>query len=108
MKWKKMQKYFSQIIVVGYAFTFLTSCETKTDAINYGQDECAFCTMKINDDKYSAKILTAEGDNGKILTSGLNLILSNGLHFGTNSITMVLESLGIWSLVSPMNGKTIL
>ena len=57
-----MQKYFLHIIVVSCALTFLTSCETKTDAINYGQDECAFCTMKINDDKYSAKIKTAEGE----------------------------------------------
>jgi copper chaperone NosL len=43
----------------------LTSCDQKTEAINYGQDECAFCTMKINDDKYSAKIATSEGELDK-------------------------------------------
>ena len=60
MKQIKMKYCISQIIIVFGIIVLLTSCETKTDAINYGQDECAFCTMKINDDKYSGKIATAE------------------------------------------------
>jgi copper chaperone NosL len=57
-----MTYFISQIIIVFACITLLTSCENKTDAINYGQDECAFCTMKINDEKYSAKIKTTEGE----------------------------------------------
>ena len=62
MKKIKMQYYISQFIIICGIILIINSCESKTDAIYYGQDECAFCTMKINDDKYSAKIKTTEGE----------------------------------------------
>jgi copper chaperone NosL len=62
MKQIKMQNLISQIIIACVIIVLLTSCETKTEVIKYGQDECSFCTMKINDDKYSAKIATSEGE----------------------------------------------
>jgi copper chaperone NosL len=57
-----MQNFILRIVIVFAVITLLTSCDQKTDAISYGQDECAFCTMKINDDKYSGKIATSEGE----------------------------------------------
>jgi copper chaperone NosL len=58
----KTPRYFTQITIVFVIIILLTSCDNKTEAINYGQDECAFCTMRINDDKYSAELITSEGE----------------------------------------------
>ena len=62
MKLIKIQIFILQIIIICAVILLLTSCDNKTETINYGQDECAFCTMKINDDKYSAKLVTSDGE----------------------------------------------
>jgi len=61
MKLIKVLYHIHKIIIVYVIIMLLTSCDNKTEAINYGQDECAFCTMRINDDKYSAKIVETDG-----------------------------------------------
>ena len=47
---------FAWVIII-----IVTSCENKTNVINYGLDECAFCKMRINDEEYSAKIVMSDG-----------------------------------------------
>ncbi|WP_367916349.1 nitrous oxide reductase accessory protein NosL [Leadbetterella sp. DM7] len=46
-------------------FTFLPlllwSCAPKTEAFNYGEDQCSFCKMSIVDDKYAAETVTSKG-----------------------------------------------
>lgn len=61
MKPIKMLHYIPQIIIVSVIIMLLTCCDNKTETISYGQDECAFCTMRINDDKYSAMIVETDG-----------------------------------------------
>ena len=61
MKPIRVLHYIFKIIFVWVIIILLASCENKTEPINYGQDECAFCTMRINDDKYSAKIVETDG-----------------------------------------------
>ena len=56
------QKQIFQILIAYALILVLTSCDNKIESIQYGQDECAFCTMRIDDDKYSAMIMTAEGE----------------------------------------------
>ena len=51
-----------QVFTVTVLIIVLASCENKIESINYGQDECAFCTMRISDDKYSGTIVTVEGE----------------------------------------------
>ena len=65
MNYIKFQNKIVQILTVYILIIVLASCENKIESIHYGQDECAFCTMKINDDKYSAMIVTAEGETYK-------------------------------------------
>jgi len=61
MKLIKNRFYIFKIIFVWLIINLLASCENKSEAINYGQDECAFCTMRINDNKYSAMIVETDG-----------------------------------------------
>ena len=42
---------------------FLSSCESKTEPINYGKDNCSFCKMTIMDGKYATQLVT---QNGKV------------------------------------------
>ena len=37
------------------------SCTPKTEAFNYGEDQCSFCKMSIVDEKYAAEAVTAKG-----------------------------------------------
>ena len=62
MKPVRLLLCFPHIIIVCVIVVLLVSCDNKIESIHYGQDECAFCTMKINDDKYSAMIVTAVGE----------------------------------------------
>jgi copper chaperone NosL len=62
MKPVRLLLCFPRIIIVCVIVVLLVSCDNKIESIHYGQDECAFCTMKINNDKYSAMIVTAEGE----------------------------------------------
>jgi len=61
MKLIKMTHYTFRIILGCVFIMLLTSCDDKTEMIEYGQDECAFCTMRINDNKYSAMIVETDG-----------------------------------------------
>jgi len=37
------------------------SCTPKTEPINYGEDQCAFCKMSIVEDKYATETVTSKG-----------------------------------------------
>lgn len=39
----------------------LWSCTPKTEAFNYGEDQCAFCKMSIVEDRYAAETVTSKG-----------------------------------------------
>ncbi|MCX6350459.1 MAG: nitrous oxide reductase accessory protein NosL [Bacteroidetes bacterium] len=39
----------------------LTSCSTKPEAIQYGEEACSFCKMGISDVKFGAEIITTKG-----------------------------------------------
>ena len=41
------------------------ACEQKSEPINYGDDECELCRMRIMDNKYGAELVT---DKGKVYT----------------------------------------
>jgi len=62
MKLNRTLKYIPKFLIAFTILMLLTSCDNKTEAIDYGQDECAFCTMRINNDKYSAKLVTSQGE----------------------------------------------
>jgi len=50
-------------IVLLLLTTLIISCSEKkeTETINYGSDECSYCTMRISDNKYAAEIITSDG-----------------------------------------------
>lgn len=52
-----MKKYLKFITVLALVW----SCTPKTEPINYGEDQCAFCKMSIVDDKYATETVTSKG-----------------------------------------------
>lgn len=52
-----MRNYFKYILFL----TFVWSCTPKTEAINYGEDQCAFCKMAIVEDQYASETVTSKG-----------------------------------------------
>ena len=51
-------KYLVVLITILFS---LTSCDIKPVPINYNQDECAFCKMKISDVRFGAEMVTSKG-----------------------------------------------
>ena len=51
------------LLLVAPAFLLLVSCEreVKPVPINYGQDECEYCRMKITDPRYGSELLLKTG-----------------------------------------------
>ncbi len=43
------------------ATAVLLSCDIAPQEINYHQDECAFCKMKISDSRFGAELVTKKG-----------------------------------------------
>lgn len=52
-----MKKYLKFIPLLALVW----SCTPKTEPINYGEDQCAFCKMSIVDDKYATETVTSKG-----------------------------------------------
>lgn len=52
-----MKNCFRFIVLLALA----GACTPKTEAFNYGEDQCTFCKMSIVDDKYAAETVTAKG-----------------------------------------------
>lgn len=52
-----MKKYLKLTVIL----VFLGACTPKTEAFNYGEDQCAFCKMSIVEDKYAAETVTSKG-----------------------------------------------
>ena len=51
-------KYFTFLLPVLF---LLSSCEVKTQPLNYGKDACQYCKMSIMDKKFGAEIITVKG-----------------------------------------------
>lgn len=52
-----MKKYLNFTVLLA----LIASCTPKTEAFNYGEDQCAFCKMSIVEDKYAAQTVTSKG-----------------------------------------------
>ncbi len=50
-----------RIIVILVACVLSSSCEVRPEAINYNEDQCAFCKMKISDSRFGAELVTHKG-----------------------------------------------
>jgi copper chaperone NosL len=55
----RIQKTFLTIITL--LLLVLTACSPKPEPLNFGQDGCAYCKMKMMDDRYGAEIVTTKG-----------------------------------------------
>jgi copper chaperone NosL len=56
MKLFKRKLTFTLLII----FLTLTSCSKNPEQINYNEDECDYCAMRINDNRYASEIITNE------------------------------------------------
>lgn len=61
MKKRKMKSNTSGLAMILIAVSFLLSCNTDPQQINYGKDACAFCKMSIVDQKFSAQCMSKKG-----------------------------------------------
>lgn len=52
-----MKKYLN----ITVSAVLIWSCTPKTEAFNYGEDQCAFCKMSIVEDRYAAETVTSKG-----------------------------------------------
>jgi copper chaperone NosL len=50
-----------RIIIVLIACVLSNSCEVRPDAINYNEDQCEYCKMKISDTRFGAELVTRKG-----------------------------------------------
>ncbi len=51
-------KNFLKLTIV---LAVLGACTPKTEAFNYGEDQCTFCKMSIVEDQYAAQTVTSKG-----------------------------------------------
>jgi len=58
-----MKRVFLVLMAPALLFLSFTSCETKIEPvpINYGQDECEYCRMKITDPRYGSELILKTG-----------------------------------------------
>jgi copper chaperone NosL len=65
-EWKLARKtirlnHSAGLLIVGIAgMSMLTGCSSKPQPIRVGQDNCAFCKMKISDNRFGAEIVTTK------------------------------------------------
>lgn len=53
------------LLIVFLTAGLLMSCDKSPQAINYGEDGCAFCSMTIVDATHAAQVVTQKGRNYK-------------------------------------------
>ena len=50
-----------KLISLSFFLFFLYSCSTEPQEIQYGHEECHFCTMKISDDRFASQLVLTTG-----------------------------------------------
>lgn len=58
---KKRKGYIGAETAILSALLLLSSCQSGPEALNYGQDDCDYCGMKMVENKYGAEIITEKG-----------------------------------------------
>jgi copper chaperone NosL len=48
-------------LLTALLFMILVSCNVEPEPINYNEDECAYCKMKISDVRFGAEIVSSKG-----------------------------------------------
>ena len=48
-------------LVIATVFVLISSCAVEPQPIQYNQDECAYCKMKISDPRFGAELVTSKG-----------------------------------------------
>lgn len=54
-----------KLLSIVFAITLLASCSKNIEEINYGSDQCEFCSMTIVDKTHAAQVVTNKGRNYK-------------------------------------------
>jgi len=49
------------IWVVILSIVFISACNVSPEEINYNEDECSYCKMKISDHRFGAELVTVKG-----------------------------------------------